>query len=205
MKVFDFPQLSEEWWTIRRGVPTASNFGRIITPIKGKYASAARSYMYELIAELANPLKPWEGQQSQPFRSTAMQYGTDTEPEARRAYSMLTDRDVREVGFCLTDCGRFGASPDGLVGDDGALELKCPDLKTQVEYLDKGALPPEYVGQVHGQLLVTGRQWIDFMSYAPGLPAFLISVEPNEITKALADCLEQFAEEYSAMRAKFGL
>lgn len=205
MKIIDCPQLSQEWWEARRGVPSASNFGRILTPAKRGYAKGARSYAYELIAELVALNPPWLSNQGTPFRSTAMQNGVDTEPEARGYYTMTTGNEVCQVGFCLTDDGRFGCSPDGLVGDEGGLELKCPDLKTQVEYLDRGVLPPEYAGQVHGQLIVTGRKWIDFLSYAPGLPAFLLRITPDDFTEALAAGLDEFWDEYSDLKRKFGL
>lgn len=202
MIIVDCEQLSLEWWQTRRGVPTASQFNRIITPAKRRYSSQARKYACELVAELRDFNPPWLSNQGRPYRSTAMQNGVDTEPEARRWYEVERNTDVTRVGFCLSDDLRFGCSPDGLIGDDGGLELKCPLLATQAEYLDAGVVPLEYLPQVHGSLIVTGRQWWDFMSYAPGLPPLLIRVVPDDFTEALRTCLDRFHEEYQELRRK---
>jgi hypothetical protein len=133
-----------------------------------------------------------------------MLQGIEVEPEARRWYELEAGAPVTNGGFCLTDDGRFGASPDGLVGE-GCLELKCPMLKTHVAYLAKGTLPREYLLQVHGQLIVTGRLWVDFVSYAyhaSRLPPFKIRVERNEVTKRLAEELESFWSKYVELLAR---
>lgn len=202
MRIINCVQCSPEWWIARRGVPTASNFGRIITPAKRGYSSQARKYACELIAELSEPNPPWLTNTGRPIRNTAMQNGVGTEPEARRFYAMDQNVDVREVGFCLTDDLRYGCSPDGLVGEDGGLEIKCPLLATHAEYLDAGEVPPEYLPQVHGSLVVTGRKWWDFLSYAPGLPPLLVRTYPNDFTAALRNCLDRFWGEYQALRRK---
>ncbi len=199
MKIHDVPQLSPEWFELRRGRPTASQFGRILTPKTAKLATAADGYIAELIAEIFH-LGPISGLDATPSR--AMIHGTDCEPEARRFYEMDRSVDVKQVGFCTTDDGRFGCSPDGLVGDDGILELKCPTGKTQVEYLLDGELPAEYRGQVHGALIVTGRAWVDFLSYCSGLPPLLIRQNPNNFTVALRTALEMFWERFQAALAK---
>lgn len=192
MKTIDCEQYSEPWWEARRGVPTASNFKRIITPATGKLSAQADDYICELIAEkyhigamdeLSGPA------------TAAMRNGTETEPEARRWYCLEQD-DVREVGFIMTDCGRFGCSPDGLVGENGGLELKCPVGKTHIRYLLDGHLPDEYKAQVHGSLIVSGRAWWDFLSYVPGLPPFKIRVEPDDFTDKLRAALEVFWQKY---------
>ena len=189
MKIHDVPQLSREWFELRRGRPTASQFGRILTPKTAKLAAAADGYIAELIAEIFH-LGTISELESTPSR--AMIHGTDCEPEARKFYEMDRSVDVKQVGFCTTDDGRFGCSPDGLVGDDGILELKCPTGKTQVEYLLDGELPAEYRGQVHGALIVTGRAWVDFLSYCPGLPPLLIRQTRNSWTEALETALDGF-------------
>lgn len=178
-------QYTAEWFTLRRGVPTASAFDKIITPKTGKLAAAHEGYVCELIADLCRLDYPGER-----AATPAMRNGTLTEPEARRFYEM--ERDVEQVGICFSDDGRFACSPDGLVGDDGLLELKCPEPKTHVGYLLANDLPTEYVAQVHGQLIVTGRKWVDFMSYCPGFRPLLVRVEPCEFTDKLRDVLEEF-------------
>lgn len=197
MKIYDMEQGSEEWYMVRRGKPTASQFGRIITAAKGDYSKSAKTYMYELIGEIAMGGAP-VGVES--YTSKQMQDGIDCEPEARRWYEFNFDCEVRQVGFVFD--GRFGCSPDGLVGDVGMLELKCPMLKTQAKYLAEGVLPPEYKQQVHGSLIVTGREWCDFVSYAPGLPEFRVRVEPDEYTEAMREALNKFWDEWSELIAR---
>lgn len=197
MKILDLKQGSPEWFLARRGIPTASNFGKIITPKTGKLSAQAEDLAYELVADLFR-LGPPEDKPVTP----AMLYGQETEAEARRWYELERGLDVRQVGLCLTDDGRFGCSPDGLVGEDGGLELKCPLLKTQVKYLCEGGLPDEYRAQVHGALIVTGRAWWDFCSYAPGLPAHLVRVEPDTFTDALRRVLDEFRGIYDRVLAK---
>ncbi len=167
-----------------------------MTPAKRQYSAQARKYACELIADASELIPPYFSGRGGPVRNSEMQYGVDTEPEARRWYALERDTDVKQVGFCLSDDLRFGCSPDGLVGEDGGLELKCPLLKTHAEYLDDGGLPLEYVPQVHGSLIVTGRKWWDFMSYAPGLKPLLIRVFPDDFTEALRKCLDRFWTEY---------
>ncbi len=196
MKEIECDQLSPEWWEARKGVPTASCFSRIITA-GGKLSAQADDYIAELIGERVCLTPNYFTTQGKPV-TRDMQHGTDTEPEARRFYEMERGVDVRRVGFIMTDDCRFGCSPDGLVDPDGALELKCVMLKTQVKYLLEGTLPSEYRAQVHGQLIVTGRKWVDFLSYAPGLEPFIIRVEPDAFTRELKVGLEMFWDRYVA-------
>lgn len=195
MKIVECQQMSPEWFESRRGIPTASRFDQIITPVTGKPSTSAAKYICELIAEMywPGPLHEREG----PRLSRPMLAGIEREPEARRWYEVDCDVDCRQVGFCITDCGRWGCSPDALVGEDGALELKCPQLETHTGYLLAGTLPSEYAPQVHGHLLVTGRSWCDFVSYCPPLPSLRVRVEPNGYTDSLKKCLEEFTQRYA--------
>ncbi len=199
MKIIDCIQQSPEWWQARRGIPTASEFSRIITPKKMELSAAADGYICELIGDL-HRLTPPEPFQRAPSR--AIQNGIDTEPEARNWYSLEHGCDVQQVGFCLMDDGRFGCSPDGLIDAQGGLELKCPEPKTQVEYLLAGTLPDAYKAQVHGSLIVTGRAWWDFMSYCPGLKPFLVRVTQDKYTEALRAALEVFWTRYQELLEK---
>jgi putative phage-type endonuclease len=105
------------------------------------------------------------------FTNAAMIHGTETEPEARRAYEFFVDRDVQQVGFVPhPTIAMAGASPDGLVGDDGLLELKCPNSATHIETLLLGRIPEKYHFQMQFQMACTGRQWCDFASYDNRLP-----------------------------------
>lgn len=189
MHLFQFEQYSPEWWKARRGKPTASNAKRIVTPAKWEFASAAQSYADELVAEEHDP---YYGLDLERYATREMRAGTLAETKHREWYQLATDQEVQEVGFCLSDCERFGCSPDGLVGEEGGLEIKRPQPHTQVRYLRDGDMPSEYLAQVHMSLFVTDRPWWDFLSLCPGLPPLLVRVEPGEKTELLGECLERF-------------
>jgi len=173
MLLLECEQRTEAWFDVRRGIPTASNFDRIFTS-KGEPSKQRTDYLYKLAAQRIS------GVDEDSFTSAAMLAGTEREELARWVYAMQQEVFVEEVGFCLSDCGRYGASPDGLIGDDGLLELKNPIGSTHVGYLLAGTLPAKYAQQVYGQLLVTGRDWSDFVSYYPGLPMLIVRVERDE-------------------------
>ena len=194
-------QYSPEWWAARRGVPSASNYGKIITPKGWKIAVGAQTYADTLVAEKYDPLY---GVDTERYASKEMRAGTLAEPKHREWYELTRDVEVEEVGFCTTDAisehTLFGCSPDGLVGDDGGLEIKRPQPHTQVKYLREGGVPAEYLPQVHGSLAVTGRKWWDFLSLCPGLPPLLVRVEPDEKTEQLIEALQSFGELLSQTR-----
>jgi hypothetical protein len=194
----DVEQCSNEWWELHRGRATASSFDKIIQPKKMLLSASVDDLIAELIAQKLTPMSMVpEG-----FISKPMLNGIAMEPEARSWYAMERGIDVQRVGFCTTDDGRFGASPDALCDQDGLIEIKSPLAKTHVRYLMDGELPSEYRCQVHGELLVTGRAWADFVSYCPPLPPFIVRVVPDDFTKALADCLEKFWTKYEATLKK---
>jgi hypothetical protein len=173
MKILEMEQGTQEWLEARLGCPSGSGFSKLITA-SGTPSSSAESYINDLIAELITG-------ESTPFHVTEwMQRGTELEPFARMNYELETDREVTEVGFCMHDILRCGVSPDGLIGDDGGIEIKCPKPSTHVKYLRNGKLPSEYKAQVMGCLWITGREWWDFMSYHPQMPNLLIRVHRDE-------------------------
>ena len=191
MRVIPFEQRSDGWFAARLGVPTASSFDRVITPT-GKPSSQIDALINELIAEKLT------GQRKEIFVTAAMQRGTDLEPEARRFYEFATDNTVEEIGLCLHDTIDAGASPDGLVGDDGLLEIKCPSAPVHVEYLRAGILPPKYKAQVMGQLWVTDRKWCDFLSYHPEIKPFCIRVfRDDDFIKTLELILSEACDTIS--------
>lgn len=197
MRIIECKQGSSEWFEARRGIATASGMSNIITPGRAEPSKSMVPYIYELLADKYTGGVPL-GVES--YTSRAMQDGIDLEPEARKCYDFIAAGEkVREVGFCLSDDGRFGCSPDGLVGEDGGLELKCPLPKTHIRYLVENELPSEYKAQVHGSLIVTDRKWWDFMSYAHGLPEFRIRVVPDEYTLSLRKCMQVFITKYDAV------
>lgn len=199
MKVLDCQQYDPAWWEARRGVPTASQFSRFFTPKTEKLGTGAITYAHELIAQKYDLDY---GLENEP-KSAAMRHGTDMEPETRRWYEFVRDKKVMEVGFCLTDDGRFGASPDGVMPDENrGFECKRPLAHTQVKYLLDGGLPVEYKAQVHGGLIVTGYERWDFLSYYPGLPPLLVTVEPDAFTERLRKGMDDFWEIYQELLGK---
>lgn len=205
MKILtDFEQYSPEFWKMHRGLPTASGFDRIITPVKGEASKGQVLYMDELIADI---LDHELSREPDPYESPAMRWGTLCEPAARSWYALENDCEVTEVGFCLSDCGRYGCSPDGLIGTEGIIEIKCPDLKTHIKYLREAKLPDEYKCQCHGELAITGYKWLDFISYSPSesLENFVIRVEPTDFTARLKVEVEAFADRLSAALDKLGI
>lgn len=203
MKTFpDIEQMTPEWWEIRRGVPSASRFSKIITPKTGKLSAQADTLIAELIAERfrRGPVEP-----DRPI-NRAMEHGIATEDQARSWYAFDRNVELTQVGFCKTDDERFGCSPDSLVGEDGVLELKCPQVETHVGYVMEGCLPDEYKAQVHGHLIVTGRAWCDFVSYVTDqadLEPFVVRVTPDDFTDKLRAALDEFHNRYSEILARF--
>ena len=196
MNIIKCNQYTAEWWDARRGIPTASEFSRIVTPKKWDFAKGSSTYAQELIAQLYDPFYGCHDE----FMSTAMSNGSAMEPEARRYYEFSRGVQVEQVGFCLTDDGRFGCSPDGLVGEDGGLECKSPKPTTQIKWLLGGGVPDEHLAQCHGCMYVTGRKWWDFLSYHPSIPHLLVRVERDEKTEALGEHLDTFDKSYRAAR-----
>jgi len=188
--LFDIEQGTDEWFKARVGVPSASNFDKLITT-QGKPSTQRDTYLYQLVGEALT------GTKEDTFTSKAMEIGIEREAEARALYEMLHDTTVQEVGFCyLDDKKRIGCSPDGLVGDDGLVEIKCPKMVTHVGYLLKDKMPTTYIQQVQGQLYVTGRDYCDFISYYPSMRPFICRVEPDfKVIDPLRDILDDLIVE----------
>lgn len=158
-------QRSAEWFAARLGKATASKIADIVATTRSGPAASRKNYAAQLVCERLT------GMPQDSFTSPAMQWGTDTEPQARDAYCFFRDVDVIEVGFCdHPTIPMSGASPDGLIGDDGLLELKCPNTATHLETLLGKAAPAKYVHQMMWQMACTGRAWCDFASFDPRLP-----------------------------------
>jgi len=199
MKIIDVQQGSPEWFSARVGIPTSSNFDKIITT-EGKPSKQRIRSMYQLAGERII------GKSEDGYKNDIMLRGQEREAEARELYELMTGKTVEQVGLCVTEGEAvFGASPDGLIGNDGLLEIKCPIISTQVSYLLEGTLPKEYFQQLQGQLLVTGRKWVDFLSYYPAMKPLLIRVTPDkEFQKKLQVELELFCSELNEVVKKIG-
>ena len=184
-------QGSAQWLAMRRGVVTASQADRLLTPVK------RRTYALELLAEQLADEMPEQ------FVSAAMQFGIETEPAAAAAYELATGRETRHAGFVwLDDAREIGCSPDRWVGDDGLVEIKCPNTKTHLEYVIEGIVPKCYQPQVQFQLLVTGRKWCDFVSFDPRVSLgdlLIVRAEPDSemqaaLSSGASDVLKMISE-----------
>ena len=189
MKILDVVQGSPEWLQARLGIPTCSQADRIITPKTLKPSSSAAMYRNQLLAEwvLGYPID-WNGS------SQWMDRGADLEAEARAAYELETGADVETVGLILRDDGLFGGSPDGLVGAEGGVEIKCPAIHTHIGYLlDPDSLAETYRGQCQALMALTGRRWWDLFAYNPDLPSVRVRVARDpEYAGAFNKALDQF-------------
>lgn len=150
-------QGTDEWFNVRLGKVTASKFK---TAMSAPSTKGRKRLKCGLIEEIR------KGTYRESFKSGAMQDGSDLEDTAREYYADLFDYEVRQVGF-VERSKHIGVSPDGLVGEDGLVELKCPITPTHILYIDEDVLPADYKEQVHGQLWVTGRKWCDIVSFDP--------------------------------------
>tara|TARA_R110000824_G_scaffold132271_11_gene294692 strand:- start:258 stop:863 length:606 start_codon:yes stop_codon:yes gene_type:complete len=161
-------QGTDEWLQARCGLVTASRVADVVAKTKSGYGASRATYMGQLIAEQLS------GNVAPSFSTAAMQWGTDTEPQARIAYEFDQGVDVVEIGFVhhAAILGT-GASPDGLVGERGMVEIKCPNSATHIDTLLSQKVPKKYLTQMMWQLACTGREFCDFVSYDPRLPAHL--------------------------------
>ena len=195
-------QRTEEWFEARMGCVTASRTAEVIAKTKSGYSASRANYMAELICERLT------GERQGGFSSAAMQWGTETEPQARMAYEIMTGATVVETGFVPhPEIAGFGASPDGLIGEDGLIEIKCPNTATHIETLLSDKVPGKYITQMHVQMLCTGRKWCDFVSFDPRLPEnlqlFVQRVERNDKQiEELEEAVTEFLAELDETVAK---
>lgn len=184
-------QGSEGWFQERLGYATASCFADVMA--KGQGITRAK-YMRRLVAERLT------GKPAESYSNDHMLRGTEQEPYARLAYESLTGSLVQEVGFIKHSAIMIGCSPDGLIDDDGGLEIKSVLPTVQIETMERGGCPPAHIAQIQGSLYITGRKWWDFVSYSPDMPeclrVYIYRVEPqigflatleNEIKAFLAE------------------
>lgn len=157
-------QGTEEWFAARLGRVTASRVNDIVARTKTGYSASRDNYLAQLVCERLT------GKGAESYTNAAMAHGTETEPLARAAYEMKNSVLVDEVGFVQHPTLMAGASPDGMVGQDGLIEIKCPQTNTHIDTLLSGKIPNKYKAQMTWQMLCTGRQWCDFISFDPRLP-----------------------------------
>lgn len=185
-------QGSDAWHAVRCGRVTASRVADVIARTKTGWGASRANYMAELICERLT------GASAEKFTNAAMQWGTEKEPEARAAYEFQFNCDVEQVGFVHhPSIAMSGASPDGLVGTDGMIEIKAPNTSTHLDTLLGQKVPEKYVTQCQFQMACTGRKWVDFVSYDPRLPQhmqmFVKRIERDD--KAIAE-MEQMVRDF---------
>lgn len=187
--IYYFEQGTPEWFEVRRGKFTASNFNDLFMK---ESTIGFQKAIYKVAFERLTGKSPEE------FISNYMQRGNELESEAREFYEMETFNKVHQIGFIEKD-EWVGCSPDGLIGEDGMIEIKCPAFNTQINYLLGGSLPSIYDWQVQGQLWITGRAWCDFISYHPDLKPLNIRVYPDitkhkQLAEKLIICIQKTKE-----------
>lgn len=193
MEIFeDLEQGTEEWFEVRRGLPTASNFATIMAKGEGKTRS---QYMRKLAGEILT------GELAEQFSNVHTERGNAMEDEARQAYAFVENAEIKRVGFIRN--GNKGASPDSLVGANGGLEIKTALPHIQIDRLERDRLPPEHRAQVQGNLWVSEREWWDFVSYWPKLPILTVRVYRDEaFIREMSDEVDRFNDELAALVEK---
>lgn len=201
-------QGSDEWKALRLGKVTASRVADVIAKTKTGYSASRANYMAQLIAERLTDTV------AEAYTNAAMQHGTETEPEARAAYEFYQGVTVEQVAFVPhPKIDQAGCSPDGLVGDDGLVEIKCPNTATHLETLLGQAVPAKYETQMQFQMSCTGRKYCDFVSYDPRMPEnmrlFIKRVNRDDKTIAaieseIASFLLEMAVKLSELNSLYG-
>lgn len=177
----------------RAGVVTASEMDALISPLwKVRTGEGPFTYLAQKIAEtwIGGPLPSVQG-------VFDMDNGKLLEEEARPFYTVVTGEEVSKVGFITSDNGKIGCSPDGLIGEDSGIEIKCPKMETHIRYLLDGEVPKQYLAQVHFSMLVTGRKSWRFMSYRRNFPPLILTIERDEeIMTKMEEALSQFFVDF---------
>lgn len=197
LEVIDCEQNTPAWHALRAGIVTASMFDAVMAKGRsGGDSATRRKYLYKLAAErlTGTVVQTWAG-------NADTERGHAQEQEACDLYAFMRDADPQKVGFMRR--GPVGCSPDRIVGDDGLLEIKTRAPHLQVELLEANTLPPEHRAQVQGQLWISGRKWLDFVSYCPGLPPVMLRIEREPVYMAeIAKAVSAFLVDLDALTAR---
>ena len=198
-------QRSEEWFAARCGKATGSRIADIVAKTKSGYSASRANYMAQLVVERMTE------KVAESYSNAAMDWGTEQEPYARAAYEAHSGVLVDEVGMVDHPTVQMsGASPDGLVGEDGLVEIKCPTTATHIETLMDKAVPKKYIDQMQWQMACTGRKWCDFVSFDPrmpqGLQLFVKRVERDdeyiaELESEVAAFLQEVSDKVEKLKS----
>lgn len=197
MRVVDCEQKTTDWLNIRAGKVTASEIHRVMAMLKkGGESQARKDYKAKLLAETLTGMAILDR-----FVTPEMAWGDEQEQYARTAYEIALGVDAEQVGFVLhPTIDRSGCSPDGLIGDDGMVQIKCPNTATHLEYLISDDIPADYQLQMQWEMVCCDREWSDFVSYDPRLPNHLRMfvkrlVRDNSRIFELEQAVQQFLYE----------
>lgn len=200
-------QGTPEWHQARLGKVTASRVADVVSRTKNGYGASRANYMAELIAERLT------GTPAPDYVSAAMQWGLDKEPDARIAYELFYGYEVSPVGFVdHPHIAMTGASPDGLIGDDGLVEFKCPNTATHIDALLGAPIEKKYLLQMQWQMACTGRRWCDYVSYDPRLPTEMQLLVQRvarddklieELSDEIVGFLRELDEKLAALKARY--
>lgn len=209
MKIIEVIQGSPEWLAYRCGRVTASRVADVVAKTKTDWAASRSNYAAQLVCERLT------GTVAESYSDAAMRWGTETEPMARSCYQLVRGVDVTEVGIVQhPELDLSCASPDGLVGRDGLIEIKCPQSNTHIQTLLSEKVPSKYNTQMQWQMACTKRKWCDFVSYDPRLPGemqmFVKRVNRDDkliadLTKEIVTFLDEVADTVAKLQAKYGL
>jgi YqaJ-like recombinase protein len=193
IEIFECEQGSPEWFSVRLGMPTASEFATLLSTGRGGGESKTRrTYLYKLAGERIT------GTPMESYTNKYMERGKALEPEARDYYQFLTNSKLQRVGFIKNT--NKGCSPDSLIGNDGMLEVKTEAPHLLIERLETDKLPDDHYAQLQGNLWVSEREWIDALIYFPGMPASLKRVfRSDEYIKNLAIAVDKFNDELDSL------
>lgn len=193
IEIFECEQGSPEWFSVRLGMPTASEFATLLsTGRSGGESKTRRTYLYKLAGERIT------GTPMESYTNKYMERGKALEPEARDYYQFLTNSKLQRVGFIKNT--NKGCSPDSLIGNDGMLEVKTEAPHLLIERLETDKLPDDHYAQLQGNLWVSEREWIDALIYFPGMPASLKRVfRSDEYIKNLAIAVDKFNDELDSL------
>lgn len=203
-RLIEYPEIdqrSDEWFDQRRGLVTASVVGQLVTPtLKVASNDYSRGLTASLVAERIS------GRTEETFMTPDMWRGIEDEPRARDRYAEVNEVEVKTTGFMVREGNgwRLGYSPDGLVGDDGLIEVKCPRAKGHLQTILSDAVPSRHMAQIQAGLLVSGRKWLDFISFHGGLPMWTRRVLPDpEWQAALIEAVITFETTAADMVAAY--
>ena len=198
MEIHNCDQLSDEWFALRAGIPTSSEFATVLAKGKGKAESKTRrTYLMKLAGEVLT------GEPMDNYTNHHMERGRLMEPEARALYAFMEDVEPQTVGFIRN--GDAGASPDAILGKTGLLEIKTKLPHLLIDLILRDEFPPEHLAQCQGQLWIAEREWLDLCVYWPRLPLFVKRVpRDEEYIKGLAEAVDTFNADLADMVERVG-